>query len=196
MRKSVTVAAISLAVAVALPASAQTPSVVETSKPGSVAMAQTVTAQATIKAVNAATRELTLVTGKGHEFTAVAGPEVVKFDQLKAGDKVDVKYVEALAVELHKGGGKAVGRTDTAMADRGAAGAAPGGVAARKVTVVGNVIGVDPATQMVTVKGPKRTIEFAVKDPEQFKLIAKGDQIEATYVEAVAIAVTPQAAKK
>jgi len=196
MRKSFTVAAISLAVAVALPAAAQTPSVMETSKPGSVAMAQTITAHATIKAIDAGTRELTLVGEKGHEFSAVAGPEVVNFDKLKVGDRVDVKYIEALAVELHKGGGKAVARTDTAGADRGPAGSPPGGIAARKVTVVGDVIAVDPATRMVTVKGPKRTVEFVVKDPEQFKMIAKGDQLEATYVEAVAVSVSPQAAKK
>ena len=58
------------------------------------------------------------------------------------------------------------------------------------MTVVGDVIAVDNATRMITVKGPKRTVEFVVKDPEQFKLIAKGDQLEATYVEAVAVAVT------
>jgi hypothetical protein len=34
-----------------------------------------------------------------------------------------------------------------------------------------------------------------VRDPEQFKLIAKGDQVEATYTEAVAIEVTPAAKK-
>jgi hypothetical protein len=194
MRKSVVVAAISLALAI--PAAAQTPSVMESSKPGSVAMAQTITAHATIKAIAAGTRELTLVGEKGHEFTAVAGPEVVNFDKLKVGDRVDVKYVEALAVQLHKGGGKTVARTDTAAADRGPAGSPPGGIAGRKVTVVGDVIAVDQATHMVTVKGPKRTVEFVVKDPEQFKLIAKGDQLEATYVEAVAVAVTPQAPAK
>jgi len=194
MRKSVTVAALS--VALAIPAFAQTGKVMESSKPGSVAMAQTITAHATIKAIDAGTRTLTLVGEKGREFSAVAGPEVVNFDKLKAGDRVDVKYVEALAVELHKGGGKAVARTDTAGADRGPAGSPPGGIAARKVTIVGDVIGVDPATRMVTVKGPQRTVEFVVKDPEQFKLIAKGDQLEATYVEAVAVAVTPQPAAK
>ena len=194
MRKSVIVAAVSLALAI--PAAAQTPSVMESSKPGSVAMAQTITAHATIKAIDAGTRELTMVGEKGREFTAAAGPEVVNFDKLKVGDRVDVKYVEALAVDLHKGGGKTVGRTDTAAADRGAAGSPPGGIAGRKVTVVGDVIAVDNATRMITVKGPKRTVEFMVKDPEQFKLIAKGDQLEATYVEAVAVAVTPQAAAK
>jgi hypothetical protein len=46
---------------------------------------------------------------------------------------------------------------------------------------------------MVTLKGPQRTIEVKARDPEQFKLIKKGDQIQATYTEAMAIAVTPAA---
>ena len=65
----------------------------------------------------------------------------------------------------------------------------------RQVTVVGDVIAVDAATSTVTVRGPKRTVELKVQDPAQLKLIAKGDQIEATFTEAVAIAVTPAAKK-
>jgi hypothetical protein len=112
---------------------------------------------------------------------------------LKAGDRVDVQYAEALVLELKKGGGKPVARTEQAGVATAKPGASPGGVGGRQVTVVGDVIGTDPATQKVTVRGPQRTVELAVRDPEQFKLIAKGDQIEATYTEAVAVAVTPAA---
>jgi hypothetical protein len=53
------------------------------------------------------------------------------------------------------------------------------------------VIGVDAQNQRVTLRGPQRTVEVKVHDPAQFKLIAKGDQVEATYTEAVAVAVEP-----
>ena len=43
----------------------------------------------------------------------------------------------------------------------------------------------------MTLKGPQRTVDLVVKDPEQFKLIAKGDQVEATYTQALALAVEP-----
>jgi ASC-1-like (ASCH) protein len=43
----------------------------------------------------------------------------------------------------------------------------------------------------VTVKGPQRTVELKVRDPEQLKLVAVGDQIQATFTEALAVAVTP-----
>jgi hypothetical protein len=53
------------------------------------------------------------------------------------------------------------------------------------------VIKVDAATQTITVKGPQRTIDLKVKDPEQFKLIKVGDQLEVTYTAAVALSVAP-----
>ena len=71
----------------------------------------------------------------------------------------------------------------------------PGVKGARQFTVVGDVIALDPATQTVTLKGPQRTADLKVRDPEQFKLISKGDQIQATYTEALAVAVKPAAKK-
>jgi len=63
------------------------------------------------------------------------------------------------------------------------------------VTIVADVIAVDPAKQSVTLRGPQRTVSLAVSDPEQFKRIAVGDQVEATYTQALAIAVEPAAKK-
>jgi hypothetical protein len=45
----------------------------------------------------------------------------------------------------------------------------------------------------VTVRGKERTVDLKIRDPEQFKLVAKGDQIQATYTEAVALSVAPKA---
>ena len=66
---------------------------------------------------------------------------------------------------------------------------------AQEVTIVGDVINLDAATQTVTLKGPQRTADLKVRDKKQFDLISKGDQIEATYTEALAIAVKPSAKK-
>ncbi|HET9022929.1 MAG TPA: hypothetical protein VFN64_00035 [Burkholderiaceae bacterium] len=37
----------------------------------------------------------------------------------------------------------------------------------------------------------ERTVDLKVKDPKQFALIKVGDQVEATFTEAVALAVEP-----
>jgi hypothetical protein len=173
------------------PALAQTGEAVVAKGPGVGAVAQTVEVTATITAIDAATREVTLKGPKGREVTVQAGPEIKNFAQMKVGDTVKAKYVEALTLELKKGGKAVVGRTEQAGAATAKPGEKPAGLAGRQLTVVADVIAVDPATQTVTLKGPKRTVDLKVADPEQFKLVKVGDQVEANYTEALAIAVEP-----
>jgi hypothetical protein len=58
--------------------------------------------------------------------------------------------------------------------------------------VVGDVIKLIAPAQTIT-KGPERTVELKAREPEKFKLIAVGDQMQATTTEALAVAVTPAA---
>lgn len=176
-----------------LPASAQTGAAVMGKAPGKVAMAQTVKVTATITAIDAATRAVTLKGPKGNEMVVTAGPEVKNFAQLKVGDQVNIEFLESLALELKKGGGAPVAATAKEGAAAAKPGERPGMVGGRQVTVVADVIDLNAETQVVTLKGPQRTVELKVRDPEQFKLIKKGDQVQATYTEAMAIAVTPAA---
>jgi len=176
---------------VAFPVFAQTGDATVVKAPGVVGAAQTVKATATITKIDKAGRKVTLK-NEGKEVTVVAGPEVKNFNQLQVGDTVDIQYAEAVMLELIKGGGKPVARVEEKSSGSAKPGQKPAGVQARKVTVVGDVTNVDAATQTVTVRGPQRTVELKVRDPEQFKLISKGDQIEANYVEAVAASVTPK----
>jgi hypothetical protein len=177
--------------ALAFPAAAQTGAAVVAKGPGVAGAAQTVKIAATITAIDAATRAVTLKGPQGKEVTLTAGQEVKNFAQMKVGDQVNVEYVEALTLELKKGSTAPVARTEQA----GAAGAKPGerpaGMAGRQVTIMAEVVGLDAKTQVVTLRGPQRTVELKVADPEQFKRVAKGDRVEATYTEAMAIVVEP-----
>jgi hypothetical protein len=193
MHKSLLLAAVVTAVAVAAPVAAQTQDVAVASKPGAVGIAQTIEVNATITKIDKATRAVTLKGPSGNETTITAGPEVKNFDQLKVGDTVRAAYLESLVLELKKGGGLPVKKTEKSEVVAAKPGEKPGVAGGRQVTVVGNVMKVDAATQTVTVKGPERTVDLKVRDPEQFKLIAVGDQIQATYTEATAVAVTPVA---
>jgi len=184
-----------IAAALALPVMAQTGTTVVEKGPGVATAAQTIKLTATIAAIDAATRSITLKGAQGKEVTVTAGPEVKNFAQMKVGDQVNVAYIEALTLELKKGGGMAVARTEQA----GMAGAKPGerpaGLVGRQVTIVADVVDVNAAAQTVTLRGPQRTVELKVRDQEQFKRVAKGDQVEATYTESVAVEVTPVAKK-
>ena len=187
--------ALAAAVAVAGTAVAQTAAVVAGTAPGKGGVAEVVKLTATITAIDKASRDVTLKGPQGNELTVTAGSEIKNFDKLKVGDQVAAQYVEALTLELKKGGGMPVARTE----QKGAVGAKPGespaGAVGRQITIIAVVVALDPAKQVVTLKGPQRTVELRVPDPEQFKRIAKGDQVEATFTQALALAVEPIAKK-
>jgi Cu/Ag efflux protein CusF len=191
MHRKVSCVSLMLALALAGSAAGQTREGYVTSEPGRAGAAQTTHVTATITAIDAASREVTVKGPGENEVTLVAGPDVRNFAQLKVGDKVDVQYVEAVLVELHKGGGLPVARVEESAKVGAEQGATPAGVVGRQITVVGDVVSTDAATQRVTLRGPARTIDVAIRDSEQFKRIAKGDQIEATYLEGVALDVQP-----
>ena len=129
-------------------------------------------------------------------FACQIAAEVKNFDQIKVGDKVALRYMEALSLELKKGGTAPVARTDSTMGATAKPGEKPAAGVGHQIHVTANVVAIDAATQTVTLKGPKQTVDLHVADPEQFKLVKVGDQVEATYTEAVALSVEPAAAKK
>jgi hypothetical protein len=154
---------------------------------------------AAVEAVDAANRTVTLKGPRGNVVTLPVGPEVKNFDQIKVGDRVVVRYLEALTLELKKGGTAMRERTERDASATAKPGERPAAGAAREVQVIADVIAVDPKKQIVTLRGPNRVVELKVKDPKQFKLVKVGDQVEATYTEALAISVEPApkpAAKK
>jgi len=195
MQKLLMTLGIVVAAAVAMQAEAQTGAVVAGTAPGMAGVAQTVKITATITAIDKATRDVTLKGPQGNEVTLTVGPDAKNFANLKVGDMVDAQYVEALTLELKKGGGMVVARTEKSAAAGAKAGQTPGGAVGRQVTIVADVVGLDPAKQIVTLKGPQRTVDLKVADPEQFKRIAKGDQVEATFTQALALSVEPAAKK-
>ena len=111
MHKTTLIAALILAATASFGVSAQSTGAAVDREPGKVGIAQAVDVTATISALDAAKREITLKGPEGREVTMVAGAEVKNFNQLKVGDKVDIQYVEALVLELKKGGGLPVART-------------------------------------------------------------------------------------
>jgi hypothetical protein len=190
MRQSLLVLSLVAAAAAPLPASAQQPTTTVVTSPGKGTIAETVKITATVEAIDKAKRTVTLKGPKRTETIAV-GPDVRNFDQVKVGDKVVVEYVQALSLELRKAGQAPVNAAAAGGA-RADAGQKPAGVVGAQVTVTTDVIDLDPARQVVVIKGPQGNVfELKVRDPEQFKLVKKGDQIQVTYTEALALAVTP-----
>jgi hypothetical protein len=198
MRREAVLAAAALIGAVSLPAVAQQKpdaksSVVTVTEPGKGTIAATVTISAVVEAIDQTTREVTLKGPQGNVVTVTAGPEVRNLAQVKVGDMITVRYVEALTLTLKKDGKELRSKTEQESSTRAKPGEQPAGAVARQVEVTADVIAVDAKKQSITLRGPKRTVELKLRDPEQFKLVKVGDQVQAVYTEAVAVAVEPAA---
>ena len=164
---------------------------------GKVEQVNTVQATATVAAINQKTREVTLRRSDGTVDTFRVSDEVRNLPQVKKGDQVVVTYYESLELQLKKKGTATPGVTEDAAVDRAAVGQMPGAAGARAITVVARITAIDRKTQMVTLQGPKgKTKRIHVKNPAHLENARVGDLVEATYTEAVAIAVEKPGAKK
>lgn len=160
------------------------------SAPGEAVMAGKVTLTATVVAIDTATRTVTLKGASGKVVDIVVPPEAKKFDQLKVGDLVTVEYARALTLTLKKAGNGIRESTSQSVTAGAPAGAVAGGAAAHQVTILANVTAVNKKEGFITLRGPKgNSLDLAVPDAGQLKLVKVGDQVEAVYTTAMAITV-------
>ena len=165
--------------------------VVVASEPGKAAVVAVAEITATVVAIEKTTRSVTLKGPQGRTVDVIAGDAVKNFDQIRVGDRVVAEYQEALTLELKKTKAP-VGATETMGVARAKPGERPAGAVGREVTVVADVVAVDPKKSIISLKGPRGNIvDLKVRNPDHFKVVKVGDQVEAVYAEALAIAVTP-----
>ena len=178
--------------ALAVPVFSQQPATgakVTSSAPGKVTTKTTLTGSARVTAIDRATRKLSLKPAAGEDFDLVVPEEVKSFSQIKVGDEVVIEYTRALTLDVKKSSGPSKRSEQTATA-RTDPDQRPGAAASRTVTIIADVVEVDPAANLIVLRGPKgETVRLSVQNPEHFKVVKKGDQVEAVYVEALAIAV-------
>jgi hypothetical protein len=187
-------------VTAALPAAAQKPDAtggtVVTSEPGKATAVRTAEVTALVVAIDAKTRTITLKGPQGRVVDIVAGDEVQNFPQIKVGDFLRVRYMQALALELQKTKTGATGIAAQGAAVKAAPGERPAVAAAGEVTAIAKVIAVNKKAKTITLKGPRgNVVALDVENPEQFKVVKVGDEVKVTYTEAVAISVEPGAKK-
>lgn len=174
-----------LAMAALVAACAQTPTPVTVS--------DVVQASAVVEAIDPATRRVRLKAADGRSMMVQAGPSVRNFEQVKVGDRVTVRYTEALAAEVVKPG-MGMGGASVAS-DRSAPGMRPG--ASESVTLRGvvKVVSVDTVNNTVDIVGlDGATRKVVVRDPKAREFIRglrAGDDVQLTFTEAIAVAVEP-----
>ncbi|MGH8764113.1 MAG: hypothetical protein ACRET8_00190 [Burkholderiales bacterium] len=163
------------------------------SEPGKAAMVSAAEVVATIVGIEKSTRTVTLKGPDGKSADVVAGDEVKNFDQIRIGDKVRVKYLEALSLELRKVRSHEA-PSGSAAAVAAVPGARPAGAVGAEVRALADVVRVDPKKSIISLKGPRgNVIDLHVRNPDQFKVVKKGDQVEVVYTQAIALSVEPAA---
>ena len=180
----------------ALPAAAQKPDMkggtVVASEPGKAAIVAAVESSAQVVSLDKKNRTISLKGPKGQVMDVVAGPEVKNFNQIKVGDMVVVRYMQSLALELQPVKTGASGISVTEGAGKAEPGKRPAAGAVREIQAIAKVTAIDQKAKTISLTGPRgNTVTLEVKNPDHFKVVKKGDQVEAVYTEAMAIVVTP-----
>lgn len=164
---------------------------VVSSEPGKGMVTRTIQVTAQVVAIDRRTRTVTLKGPNDKVADIIAGPDVRNFDQIRTGDMVVVRYVQALSLELRKNTGSS-DLTVATIGARAAPGKRPAAAVAGQVTAVADVVAVDPANMVITLRGPRGNIvDLNVKNPDHFKVVKAGDQVEVSYTEAMALSVEP-----
>jgi Cu/Ag efflux protein CusF len=156
---------------------------------GTVSRVSSVTATATIQAIDSTTRQITLRNEKGEEDTFVVGPDVTRFNELKVGDKVKFTYYESLVFQVRKPGEASDAAADNAAFAR-AKGELPGAALAHQQKTTVTVKAIDPAVPSITVTtADGRTVTRKIEDKKNLEGVKVGDRIDITYTEAIATSV-------
>jgi hypothetical protein len=162
------------------PAIAQTQS--PSGQPSEAGVFYTVDAAATVETVDPQARQVLLRLPDDSLVTLTVGPDVRNVAQLKPGDHVRARYIEAAVARLASPANEA---SQTAL-HSGSGGQVQG---------VGNVVAVDRSRNTVSIQAPHNTVQtITVHDPAMQHLLATlkvGDAVEVAYTEGVAISLDP-----
>jgi hypothetical protein len=150
---------------------------------------------ATVEAIDAENRLLSL-RGPAGTATILAGPDIKNFAQIHVGDVVKVKYTAAIAAKITKSKETPTTKLDT-QAYTAPAGSKPSATVGATISTTVQIESVDTSFDTVTFKradGFVRTIAPATPEGKKFiHTLKKGDMVDVSYSEALAISVEPAA---
>ncbi len=149
------------------------------------------TIEATVTAINQATRQVTLEDAEGETLTIVAGEQVRNLAQVAVGDKLKVDYLQIIEIKVLEPEAAEVGVRQTVAGERAEAGEKPAGAAVTETTIVASIEAIDKEKQTVSLKGPEGHIRtLKVRKPENFENIAVDDKVMITFAQLLAVKVT------
>ena len=141
--------------------------------------------------VDKKTRTITFKNKEG-ESKFVAGPDIKNFDQIKKGDRVNVNYELAVAIELIKTKSDGVRtKVETNTVTKSKANEKPSETISNQTTIIADIVEVNREKKLVSVKGPSGKITtVTVKNPALLADVKVGEQVKVIYFDAMAASIT------
>ena len=126
------------------------------------------------------------------ESKFVAGPEIKNFDQIKKGDRLSVTYELAVAIELIKTKSDGIrSKVETSSEVASKPGEKPTRTITNTTTIIADIVDVDRAKKLVSVKGPSGKVTVVtVKNPQLLADVNVGEQVKVIYFDAMAASIT------
>jgi hypothetical protein len=157
-------------------------------KPGAV-IVDVVKLTGTVKAVDLEKKTVS-VEGSGGRTVLVNAKNARNLDQVKVGDKVNLEFIEELALFVRKSDAPP-SAAQAQVVELAPKGQKPSGLMAETIELTGNVESIDSKKRTIAVKGPAGNVRtFKVdKAVKNFGQIKKGDQVVLRFTEAVALSV-------
>ena len=147
---------------------------------------------AKVVSVDLKTRLVTLEGPEGNQVTIKVDDDVENLDKVKKGNLVNLSYYDSLAWSLIKKDKKVTPVKEvTEKTFTAQPGKKPMKVEVNQTRLITTVRKIDKEKETVTLEGPEgNEVSIKVKDPKNLEGVKKGDQVEITYTESVAVAVT------
>jgi Cu/Ag efflux protein CusF len=150
---------------------------------------QTTVINATVTAIDPATRNVTLVTRAGEKVVVKAGPGVANFPQIRAGDQVRVAYAEQIVLRM-AGSGEELSEGRAAGAATGPPGEKPGAALGQATQAIATVTEIDAKRRKVTLQfSDGSSKKFPVRDDIDLSKHKVGERVVIRYTEALAVSV-------
>ena len=147
--------------------------------------------EGTVTKIDKKTRTIFFKNSEG-ESKFVAGPEIKNFDQIKTGDRLSVTYEIAVAIELIKTRSDGIrSKVETSTEITSKPGEKPTRTISNTTTIIADIINVDRAKKLVSVKGPSGKVTVVtVKNPLLLADVNVGEQVRVIYFDAMAGSIT------
>ena len=148
--------------------------------------------EGTVTKIDKKTRTIFFKNNEG-ESKFIAGPEIKSFDQIKVGDRLNVTYELAVAIELIKTKSDGIrSKVETSSEVASKPGEKPTRTITNTTTIIADIVAVDRAKKLVSVKGPSGKVTVVtVKNPQLLADVNVGEQVRVIYFDAMAASITP-----